>query len=133
MATSRAVADQVALNTTTRNENEWYVLPDPGDTGIIAPTTNCIVDLTIAAGDVMTVAAPVFNGQKLCIHIISDTSGTVAITFPADFTGVSGDDVYTPVSIGDMATFVACDVSGTLTWRLIGGDLAAALYGTLVS
>ena len=122
---SMSLADKVNALWQARTNN-WSTITDPGASGVIASATSGICNLsTTAAAEARTMAAPTFNGQMI-ILVVTETiaagTDTVVVTFPADVNDTLGDDKLTLSAVYDGATFVAVDVSGTLTWRYIGAE-----------
>lgn len=98
---------------------------DPGDAGTIrAYEHDAVVNLVSAAAETRTLPAPFVVGQRITTAMKTD-GGDITLTVTGGY-NEAGDTVVTFTEVGQWATFVAQNVSGTMTWRIAGSNIAGA-------
>ena len=96
------------------------VLTDPAAGGAIAVTTSGVCAIETAAGEVRTIAAPSFLGQRLVICLRTD-GGDATVNIATAF-NQTGNNRIVFADAGDFAEFVAIKHGANLRWRLVAND-----------
>lgn len=93
-------------------------IADPGNGGAISVATSGVCNLTTAAAETRTLAAPSFIGQRIGLSSNVD-AGDCVITVSAAF-NQDGDTIITLNDAGDYVELVAVNIAGALRWRESG-------------
>lgn len=122
MAQPRVVGRPAVANEAALNREPGYV-PDPGDGGVIGPSTDATVRLvsTQGAGETRTLLDPRYEGQALDLFFETD-GGEVVITADSAV-NQTGNTILTFADGGDHLRLVgARDGSGGAAWRVFAND-----------
>jgi hypothetical protein len=112
-----SLASPIAAGATTHN------IADPGASGAIPVTRSGVCNITTAAAETRTLAAPTFEGQTLTLCMNVD-GGDAAITVASAF-NQAGNTVITLNDAGDTVNLVAARIASALRWRIVNNDGAS--------
>ena len=98
-------------------------ITDPGDAGAIPVTDSGFCNIVTAGGETRTMAIPAAEGLEITVNMLTDAGDGVLTV--ASAVNTAGNNTLTFANIGEVCRFLACDLNGTLAWRIVDNDSVA--------
>lgn len=107
--------------------NANWVIPDPGDAGVLPNSKSGIIELVTGGAETRTLAAPVKSGLRLTLAFKTD-GGDCVVTCTTTV-NVTGNDTITFDTAGEMIELLSVPSGANYRWRaqscLPEGDTAS--------
>ena len=98
-------------------------ISDPGNGAAIPATDSGFVNLVTGGAETRTLAIPAAEGLEITINMLTDAGDGVLTV--ASAVNTAGNNTLTFANIGEVCRLLACDLNGTLAWRIVDNDSVA--------
>ncbi len=98
-----------------------YRMNDPGSAGVISAVRSAVMALESNVATTRTVAAPVFEGQRLMLHATTNLTTTNQVTFSAAI-NAAGNTAIASGNSASIAQFIGVHNGTAMVWRLVANQ-----------